>query len=1680
MARSRARIKFQPFRMGEKFRNTILVGLGVFLMAIFAVPFQGSCQRHYVGGRSPNEVVFTIDGRRVRYGEVVETMRLWRQVFRMPMTEEQAIAQLAAYYQAERAGIRVSDNEVIDAIHTQIFPRRVKVEYVIAEDSAFGKDLPITEQELEAAYNQDKEKRFRNADGTYRPLPEVREALLSELRAKRGNPLAKAALENLKREVDALVGAPLENALKRLTAGGKLRFGETRVFTHRTAAAALRPIGDVPGIEKLVFRQPIGKLTDPMPIAGGWCVLRVVSRSRGFGHDGYFHPEEEGWVRQGFGTINVKSYDEVLHEMGVTEAELEMAVRRDLMLVVLPSLYQNTASHIPQPIVRARYLRDNMQALPAYFAMHASDFAQGVTYTEEELRDFYTRHKDKLRTKTQPGYRQPERVRIEYVLGRTSEIAEKLTDAELSRYYERNSAFFGPSFKDALSDVRKRLAEEKLQTMIVQMANRAADAAARGLEPNLKAIVAEEAKSYPEAFKVAATPPFAAGDEERDVPDLRGARLSEILFGERAQQYALAGQEAKPGTHHISEVFSCDAGRFFFRVLQREPSREIPFDALPPDLREEVKRDLTNDKAFAKAKEKARDYRTMVYQTAFQRFAEAVGTKPLQTDFLKPSDPLPGIGQAVPDLYNQLAGSEVGDLSDVVEVGNRYVLGRLDAREEAKGHRFQLILCTRQDTEKLAYEPALYEVRAAYDASPHAYLDPPTTIPFQKVKDDIRKLLARRQAIRTASERLEKALAELVAKPMPDPAAVAKKYDVEIARDVAASLAIPEATTAIGKAAGFREALGALKPGEVSRILASAEGKFVFVLKNRTEKAATLDVLSAPYAPLIAQAKIDEKDMLKHYDDHRDTAYVTNDEIKPAPSWDAAPASARDRARKALRDEWAKKTPLERLAALRDSLVCEAMRTVPPNTPLPSLRTVHLTVETVGPFPASKPEGPLANEPEAMAALRTLKPGELSQPLPVRRGALIALLTERRPGGLARAKVAIFRGDDALKDAPEPTAAAVEAHFAKNKAAFRIPAQATIEFLLADVPSRQRAIQGTLTEAECRRYFEERADTLYLGETFEGAEVRVRADLARERATREARTAAERALEAIRKEPKPSEADFAAIAKKLNLNHGKPEPFPIEDPTTVAGLGLIRHIAGDLRAAKPGHVIPRVVESSLGFSVCRLIASTEARDAELKEVRDRVVAELKRQAAREAIRKAAEAFRAAAATTSFDKAATATPAPKVIETGLLDARNFTLPGEGPAQALADAIYALDKPGLTPVVTEDEPMRAFVALVTTREPDELLTLLTTTLDVRQLRITTPEEPTEDDLRKHYEANKGSFRRPEMVEVQALSVIYSKIADSLPAPSPDEMRAEYQRSVDAGEPTYRDRTSDRPAYLPFDKARPLVEQRLRRVKAEAQADKLLAEAAAALRSAGEQADLKAYAAKHPLLTAGESELLDRDRKGMEPIGNAPTLAKVAFAAKKGELAGPVKGADGACILRILGTKPSVIPPFEDVKFQVEVQWQRKRDAQRAVNAAGKLREQLAATVAKADPKDRPTVFRRAVEAEPFTIEVPMPIPVTLSRPIYPEDAGRGRSSFITGVGQDTQLVGAIFRQRPGHLTRVVESDERLACYVALVVRFIPPKDPTEGDLFATQYRLSEITRQMISYSWHRYLDSLMTRD
>jgi len=1484
MARRRKRIKFSPFRINDRAQKSILATLGVILIILWATGGTRACRRQerYIGDHAASETWGAIAGETITYGEIHGLMRRWASVFgREIRTFDAGGSQLAQYHLAREAGIHISDAEVHDEIRNTSFPRRVEVEYAIAETREFEDQL---------------------------------DDLAPDKRQAEAGARARRAIQKVKAKMDAVVGGPLQGALARVAAEHSLTFGKTEPFTRRGARRELDAIRDAANITRRVFYEPIGQLSEPLPVTGGYCVFRVVLRTRGFGPDNAFYPEQEGWVGHGYGTLNTKSYNELLAEMGIVQADLEQALRERLAIDMLGGLVARTAAFVPEAALRDRYYRDHTKAVAAYFPVPTRAFTDAVPVAEADLTTFYDEHKRLPRTAAKPGYLEPERVQIEFVLGRKDAVARTLDEATLRQYHERFRDRYPADFEQAVGKVRDEAADHELQRIIGSYAEQAANETAGSRAPDLEALASRASRDTGGAFEHHRSAPFAADEAENVAPQLRGGKLAEQLFGDEGKQYLAEGEEPRPGAHVISPEFTCDAGRYFFRVLQRFPSRDVPYEEFVASdaNRKLLERDYRQDRAFDQARAAAVSYRTKVGAAALQRLAALVGSQPVATEFLMPKAPIPPLGQFIASLYSQLARGAIGDLSDIVPVGEHHVVARLADRAPGKGLKLD-VLAFRTDAVQGDPTPSDYQLQAAYDADPYAFLPKPKPIPFDDVKADIRTLLQQRTALDLATERVAGAARDLAAADTPDLAAAAKAHKLTVHADVQVDLAKTEAAPHVGKAAGFHDLVTSLEAGKGSTPLASAAGRFLFVLKARDEKTATLDVAGVAYEALAAEAKVEGNDVRAYYDRHRDAAYVTDDTIEDAPPWRGLDDAVREQVTQHVRDEWAKKPMPEKLAALRVAAIQEAFRAMPARDPLTTSRALDLKVRTVGPFPLSAPQGPFAVQAELVDALRELEVGAVSKPLRTKHAALLALLAARKPGGKATLSVAVFDAPEFLDTAKEPSDEVLQRYYAEHKDEFRDPLKDTV--------------------------------------------------------------------------------------------------LPFTDPKVLA-------------------------------RITRTVKLESARAAHA----------------------AAEAFRAEAARTTFDKAVAALggKAPTVRRDVTATAPRLIVPQKGDCPALADAVFALEKPGLTAVV--DEADASLVAVVTTREVEPMVEV--DLVMVGRSQVGAPGmEVSDQELEAHYEKHKDRFKLPDQLRVGFLAADYLELAEDLTA-TDEELRKEYDRSVKARESRYRD-FRKQGEFLPFEKVKSEVRRKVFTDKAKEKARTLLDAAAKALRTEGAEADFEAYAAKTPGLTAGVTGFFDAEAQVLEPIGRAADAVQAVFGAKDGEIVGPQIGPDGAALLRRKEFRKAHTPPLEEQRYTVQADLLRERDVARAVEVAATLRDRIIDALAKA--QDAREAFRTTVEGQPVLADVPLPATVTLTAPFYPLDAGWGRSSAIPGLGERRALNRAIFALRPGELTPVIDDPDRSACYVATLTRRIAPDEPKEMDILEVRSRIARRTAYYFLRSW-----------
>jgi hypothetical protein len=244
---------------------------------------------------------------------------------------------------------------------------------------------------------------------------------------------------------------------------------------------------------------------------------------------------------------------------------------------------------------------------------------------------------------------------------------------------------------------------------------------------------------------------------------------------------------------------------------------------------------------------------------------------------------------------------------------------------------------------------------------------------------------------------------------------------------------------------------------------------------------------------------------------------------------------------------------------------------------------VPLRVQQPSPFKPDDPPAAFSGQAELVTALGKLKPGEVSQPLETRIGAILALLKEQKPDktlGLVYVPILSWEWDEAAS-ADEPTEAALQKHYEAHQDTFRTPDELQVEYLA--VPYDDLIKKLPATDDEVRKeydrgvrerdlaYRDPARQPEYTPLPFEQVK-----DLARRQVlNRKARAEAERLLgEARQALGAPGAApDFKPVAAKLPPLEAGLSAFFQRDRRTLHPVGLAPDLIEKAFAAKDGELI---------------------------------------------------------------------------------------------------------------------------------------------------------------------------------------------------------------------------------------------------------------------------------------------------------------------------------------------------------------------------------------------------------------------------------------------------------------------------------------------------------------------------
>ncbi|HKA38911.1 MAG TPA: SurA N-terminal domain-containing protein [Burkholderiales bacterium] len=251
-------------------------------------------------------------------------------------------------------------------------------------------------------------------------------------------------------------------------------------------------------------------------------------------------------------------------------------------------------------------------------------------------------------------------------------------------------------------------------------------------------------------------------------------------------------------------------------------------------------------------------------------------------------------------------------------------------------------------------------------------------------------------------------------------------------------------------------------------------------------------------------------------------------------------------------------------------------------------------------------------------------------------------------------------------------AEAARKYYDANPGEYRIPQQARVEYVALSTPALMQQVQ--VSPADVKQFYESNRRQFEVAESRQASHIFISAD-GGEDARSKARAQAQEIYQEARKKP----GSFADLAKKHS-----------QDPGSAARGGdlgfLPRGVMKDvpefedaLYKLKAGEISPPV-ESKLGYHIIRLTKVQPAQGKSFEEMRPRIEADLKRQAAAKRFAEAAEAFGNAA----YEQSESLKPAAEVAKTAVQTSGWLT------RESAAEA--PLNNPRLLAAIFSDESFR----------------------------------------------------------------------------------------------------------------------------------------------------------------------------------------------------------------------------------------------------------------------------------------------------------------------------------------------------------------------------------------------------
>jgi peptidyl-prolyl cis-trans isomerase D len=377
-------------------------------------------------------------------------------------------------------------------------------------------------------------------------------------------------------------------------------------------------------------------------------------------------------IREDFKPQDGKPFDQKVYEQNVIQqsgsiAAFEEGVRDDISGNKLRAFITSGVSVSEEEVLKD-FQRKNTKFDLSYVAVSPAEFAQTITPTDAELRDYFERNK-------QSYYIGVPQKKIRYVFVSTEKIGQKLpiTDADLKAEYDKlpeDKKTAGVLGQEIVLRVPKPEFEEQVMTKANELVTRLRN----GGDTVSEEAFATAAKGQSESAASAANGGKLPGPvrENLNKPDDPYQRLLKM----------------KPG--EITEPISYQ-GRYF--ILRRGDVVPKSFE----DAKKELEVSLRNRRAYSVAAELAQKVSDALKQSkdvqgTAQQFAAQANMSATdmvrETAYVKPGDNVENIGTS-PQFEEGIAGLEnAQDVGDKIPVQNGFAIPMLVDKKEPRDAEF--------------------------------------------------------------------------------------------------------------------------------------------------------------------------------------------------------------------------------------------------------------------------------------------------------------------------------------------------------------------------------------------------------------------------------------------------------------------------------------------------------------------------------------------------------------------------------------------------------------------------------------------------------------------------------------------------------------------------------------------------------------------------------------------------------------------------------------------------------------------------------------------------------------------------------------------------------------------------------------------------------------------------------